>query len=146
MSYFIKTPVSKSITAGEMQRMQDEGMKRKEIAKACGVCEATVSRYLGPSRKRRTKEEMAMENPRKNTVRAMSTLTPPSNTEMPRPRLLRQEKIELVGDGAIYTISLSDGSISAEGESMALVTDRSSLRRLIEELLEVERELTHAIR
>lgn len=120
----------KDIDSTTLHRLyHEEGMTIKAIAALCGICTATMRKYLGPVRRGPRPTMKVKDAP----LVAQKVQT---SVEQVRPKQLVQSKIEFKGRTAKFEVDLEAGSLYARGAAFEMLLMRDEVEQFIWELVE----------
>lgn len=125
---------TKDIDPTTLQRLyHEEGMTIKDIAALCGICAATVRKYVGPVGKGAKPPARKKSLPNPEALITKKLITPVVQV---RPKQLRQSKIELLGKTAKFEVDLEEGRLYAQGATFEMLLTKDEVEQFIWELVE----------
>lgn len=123
------SPVSRDIDPATIRRLyHEEGMTMKAIAELCGICAATVSRYVGPVKKGKRAKA-------KRDDAIAKAAAEPAQPKV-RPKRLVPSKSELKGISATFELDYESGTVLVRGSTFEMLMNREEMKAFIGDLTE----------
>lgn len=124
------TPTRKKMDSATANRLRyEKGMTIKAIAEKCGVCPATVRRYLSPVDKANGVDEAPI-------IEVPAESGKPKTSVAIHRKQLVQSKIELKGKTAVFEIDHDAHTLFVRGASFEMILAHDEVAPFIWELVE----------